>query len=67
MYTAAYNMEAAELLKDCSQNETAILLDMMSSMKQIMQKEMSDPVGHLDHTVSLILRAATTAAGITKR
>lgn len=34
----AYNTEAAELLKDCSQDEAALLLDMMSSMKQIVRK-----------------------------
>ena len=34
----AYHAEAAELLADCSQEEAALLLDLMSSMKQIMRK-----------------------------
>lgn len=38
----AYSTEAAELLKDCSQDEAALLIDLMSSMKQTMRKR-----GHL--------------------
>ena len=34
----AYHAEAAELLADCSQEEAALLLDLMSSMKQIIRK-----------------------------
>lgn len=34
----SYNTEAAELLKDCSQDEAALLLDLMSSMKQVIRK-----------------------------
>lgn len=37
----AYNTEAADLLKDCSQDEVALLLDLMSSMKQIIRKRRS--------------------------
>ena len=33
-----YHAEAAELLADCSQEEAALLLDLMSSMKQIIRK-----------------------------
>lgn len=34
----AYHAEAAELLADCSQEEAALLLDLMGSMKQILRK-----------------------------
>lgn len=34
----AYHAEAAELLADCSQEEAALLLDLMSSTKQIIRK-----------------------------
>lgn len=34
----AYHAEAAELLADCSQEEAALLLDLMGSMKQIIRK-----------------------------
>ena len=34
----AFNAEAAELLADCSQEEAALLLDLMGSMKQILRK-----------------------------
>lgn len=34
----AYHAEAAELLSDCSQEEAALLLDLMSSAKQVIRK-----------------------------
>ena len=34
----AYHAEAAELLADCNPEEAALLLDLMSSMKQIARK-----------------------------
>lgn len=38
----AYNAEAAELLKDCSLEEAALLLDLMGSTKQIIRERIKN-------------------------